>query len=59
MVSLDDFAGQPVREFNRMKTHCLATNGKSATPSLVPLTDKANEAVCAKLSFKDVIGEVH
>jgi hypothetical protein len=58
MVSLDDFAGQPVREFNRMKTHCLATNGKSPTPSLVPLSDAANQDVCKNLQFNDVIGEV-
>jgi len=55
MVSLRDFAGAPVREFNRMKTHCFATNGRSATPNLIPPGDPLNTRECATLSFDNVL----
>jgi hypothetical protein len=57
MVSLRDFNGQPIREFNRMMTHCLETGGHSATPNLLP-AEYPDSGVCNKLSYHDVIGEV-
>jgi hypothetical protein len=57
MVSLRDFNGQPIREFNRMKTHCLATGGYSATPNLLPAEDR-EKGVCNTLSYQDVLGDV-
>lgn len=59
MISLRDFDGQPIREFNRMKTHCLATGGKSATPSLIPIEDDIAKQTCAGLTFRDVLGDVN
>jgi len=58
MVSLRDFNGKPVREFNRMMTHCFATGGISATPNLIPVDDAIARQMCASLSFRDVLGDV-
>ncbi len=57
MVSLRDFNGEPIREFNRMMTHCLATGGLSATPNLLPPEDP-NQGICKALSYSDVLGDV-
>jgi hypothetical protein len=57
MVSLRDFNGQPIREFNRMMTHCLETGGRSATPNLLP-AEYPDSGVCNMLSYHDVIGDV-
>ena len=57
MVSLRDFNGQPIREFNRMMTHCLATGGLSATPNLLPPEDP-DKGICKTLSYRDVLLDV-
>ncbi len=57
MVSLRDFNGKPVREFNRMMTHCLATGGTSAIPNLIPGEKDPAKGTCATLSFSDVLGD--
>jgi hypothetical protein len=56
-VSLRDFNGLPVREFNRMMTHCLATSGASATPNLLAAEDRVR-GICKTLSYRDVLGDV-
>ena len=56
-VSLRDFNGLPVREFNRMMTHCLATSGASATPNLLVAEDR-DKGICKTLSYRDVLGDV-
>jgi hypothetical protein len=57
MVSLRDFNGQPVREFNRMMTQCLATGGVSATPNLLAAEDRG-KGICQTLNYRDVLGDV-
>jgi hypothetical protein len=57
-ISLNDFDGLPVREFNRMMIQCLATGGRSAVPNTVPLNDPRNSSACSRLSFRDVLGDV-
>jgi hypothetical protein len=52
-VSLSDFAGEPIREFHRIKVQCLATNRKTAIPT------EADEGIfddptCTNLSFRNV-----
>ena len=48
--SLDDLANQPVREFNRRKMQCMATEGYSSIPD-----SSADAAPCAGLQFADVL----
>jgi hypothetical protein len=54
-VSLRDFNGLPVREFNRMMTQCLATSGAWATPNLLAAEHRAT-GICKTLSYRDVLG---
>jgi len=57
-VSLHDFNGEPIREYNRMIIHCFATGGTSATPNLVFQNDALNRSKCSALRFQDVLADV-
>ncbi len=54
--SLSDFAGQPVREFNRMMIQCLATEMHSANPNTLGFT-KGEEETCTSLTYGKVFHE--
>ena len=52
--SLSDFAGQPVREFNRMMILCLATDMHSANPNM---NGSGEQATCTNLTYGKVFHE--
>jgi len=53
-VSINDFAGQPVREYNRMMVYCLAHEGQSAEPNSAD-TQAGGENPCSNLTYEDVL----
>ena len=51
-TSLGDFAGEPVREFHRLKVHCIITGDGSPYPGGLN-SGNPSESACKDLTFQD------